>query len=108
MSIKVAINRCYGGFSLSQDAITLYRELTKNKSPSRPQEWNPSYDVARDDPDLIATIETLGPQAASGQFSQLRVITIPVDVPWVVQEYDGIEWIAEKHRTWCGEENEIP
>ncbi len=25
---------------------------------------------------------------------------IPDDVKWQIEEYDGLEWIAEKHRTW--------
>ena len=25
---------------------------------------------------------------------------IPDDVEWYVEEYDGIEWVAEVHRTW--------
>jgi hypothetical protein len=28
------------------------------------------------------------------------VVRIPADVDWVLQEYDGLEWIAERHRTW--------
>jgi hypothetical protein len=28
------------------------------------------------------------------------VIEIPDDVEWEVEEYDGLEWVAEKHRTW--------
>jgi hypothetical protein len=28
------------------------------------------------------------------------VVEIPDDVNWQVEEYDGMEHIAEKHRTW--------
>jgi len=30
----------------------------------------------------------------------LRIIEIPDGVEWQIEEYDGDEWIAEKHRTW--------
>jgi hypothetical protein len=32
----------------------------------------------------------------------LRIVEIPDDVDWIVQENDetGYEWIAERHRTW--------
>jgi len=30
----------------------------------------------------------------------LKVVEIPDDVEWNVQEYDGNEWVAEKHRIW--------
>jgi hypothetical protein len=32
--------------------------------------------------------------------SYIEVLEIPDDVDWIVCEYDGVEWIAEKHRTW--------
>jgi hypothetical protein len=28
------------------------------------------------------------------------VVQLPADVDWIVEEYDGQEWIAERHRTW--------
>ena len=53
----------------------------------------------RSDPDLILTVEELGPHA-NGQFSDLKVVEIPDGVEWEIEENDGMEWIAEKHRTW--------
>ena len=56
-------------------------------------------DVARDDPDLVSTVLGLG-EAAWGSFAELKVVTIPDDVQWHIEEYDGCEWVAEVHRTW--------
>jgi hypothetical protein len=56
-------------------------------------------DIARDDPDLIAVVRELGDEA-SGRFASLKIVEIPADVEWKIEEYDGLEWIAEKHRTW--------
>jgi hypothetical protein len=30
----------------------------------------------------------------------LKVVEIPDGVKWQIEEYDGSEWVAEKHRTW--------
>lgn len=56
-------------------------------------------DEGRAHPDLIAVIEALG-DAASGSFSRLRVVEVPDGVDYTIEEYDGNEHIAEKHRTW--------
>lgn len=56
-------------------------------------------EIARDDPALVQTVEELG-EHANTRFSALRVDEIPADVEWEIEEYDGLEWIAEKHRTW--------
>jgi hypothetical protein len=37
---------------------------------------------------------------ANGRFSELKVVDIPDDVEWQIDEYDDLEWVAEKHRTW--------
>lgn len=56
-------------------------------------------DIARDDPVLVQVVEELG-AAANGKYAELKVVDIPSDVEWTIEEYDGAEWIAEKHRTW--------
>ena len=54
----------------------------------------------RADPIIIEIIEELG-KAANGIRADLRILEIPDDVDWVVEEeHDGREHIAEKHRTW--------
>lgn len=54
----------------------------------------------RDDPLLIECVETLG-ERASGSCSELKIVEIPADIEWTIEEYDGLEWVAEKHRTWA-------
>lgn len=56
-------------------------------------------DIPRDDPDLVAVVEELGDQA-SGQFAKLAVVEVPDGVEWEIDEYDGLEHVAEVHRTW--------
>ena len=53
----------------------------------------------RDDPLLVAAVEALGKESF-GRASELAVVEIPDSVEWEIDEYDGKEHIAEKHRTW--------
>ena len=53
----------------------------------------------RNDPILIQVVEELG-EHASGNMAKLKVVEIPDDVSWIIQNHAGIEWIAEAHRTW--------
>ena len=92
--MKVVINDCHGGFSLSRVAIARYLELTGFK-----QESVYHRDIPRDDSLLIQVVEELG-ALANGDFARLKIVEIPDDVEWYVEEYDGLEWVAEKHRTW--------
>jgi hypothetical protein len=91
---KVVINTCFGGFGLSEKAVEIYAE----QKEIVPVDVS-TYDIPRDDSTLVAIVEQLGPESA-GRFASLKVVEIPADVEWTVQEYDGAEWIAEKHRTW--------
>jgi hypothetical protein len=100
MSIKVVINKSFGGFSLSPAAQKLYAERTKKDTEII------DSDISRDDPELIATIETLGLKASSGEFATLKIIKIPNDVSWEIHDYDGAEWVAETHRTWNGSDDD--
>lgn len=54
------------------------------------------FEIERTDLDLIKTIEDLEPNP----HSTLKVVEIPDDVQWTIEEYDGVEWVAEVHRIW--------
>lgn len=85
---KIAINTGFGGFSLSDECL---QELGLGDDFC-------VEDIERDDPKLIAAIEKLGTEASPE--GDVEIIEIPDGVDWVICEYDGKEWIAEKHRTW--------
>lgn len=53
----------------------------------------------REDPILIQVIKELG-EKANGQYAELKIVEIPDDIEYQIEEYDGIEHIAEKHRIW--------
>lgn len=117
---KIVINKVHGGFGLSHEAILRYHELSGTKIYWRALEpsssWSPKLyyldpectdanhwshrDILRDDPVLVRVVEEMGGDVAGDVHSHLKVVRIPADVDWIVQEYDGMEWIAERHRTW--------
>ena len=56
-------------------------------------------DIQRDDPALVQLVEEMG-EAANGRCANLGVVKIPSGIEFTIEEYDGLEWVAEKHRTW--------
>ena len=91
--MKIVINSCFGAFGLSDKALDLYCALKGY------QQIDACHEIERNDPFLIQVVEELGFEA-SDLFSELKVVEIPDDVDWIIQDYDGREWVAEKHRTW--------
>ena len=91
---KVVINACHGGFGLSSEAESKYRELAGITDPNFY-----SRRIPRDDEHLIAVVELMGSEA-SNKYSELKIVEIPDDINWYIEEYDGKEWVAERHQTW--------
>lgn len=56
-------------------------------------------DLDRADPFLVQAVEQLGDKA-NGRFAELKVVDIPDGTDYTIEEYDGAEWVAEKHETW--------
>ena len=153
--MKVVINDCFGGFSLSPLAIKRMAELQKRDCYFFTHDWkseqyipvkledinqhsllvfafdipNPNEvlkhkkwstmtdkqrsknsnlyskhiiknrDYERHDTLLIQVVKELGTKA-NGQCASLKIVTIPDGTDYEIEEYDGNEHIAEKHRTW--------
>ena len=55
--------------------------------------------IKRDDPLLLRVVKELG-NAANGSVAKLKIVKIPIDVKWHIEEYDGNEHIAEDHEVW--------
>ena len=86
------INRESDFWSMADDEKKSYNETWR--------EQNFNYrEIARDDAVLIQVVEELGSDANS-RYSELKIVEIPDDVAWQIDEYDGAEWVAEQHRTW--------
>lgn len=119
---KVVINRCFGGFGLSNKAFEMLLNLkgiefekvrAKHAFRSDDSDYYRKGHVGenghyltyyqfgadRSDADLVDVVEQLG-KDANGWASDLRIVEIPDEVEWYVEEYDGMEHVAEVHRTW--------
>ena len=91
---RIVINTIHGGFGLSEQAAQMYKERAGIIDP----DWY-CHDVARDDPVLVAVVRELGVDADT-RYAKLKIVEVPYGVDWTIEEYDGVEWVAEKHRTW--------
>lgn len=77
--MKVVINDCFGGFSISESA----RQFLRLKSAYS--------EVERTDPLLIGLVEA-DAKRASGAWADLKVVEIPdTATDWEITEYDGLE-----------------
>lgn len=143
--MKIALNKCFGGFQLSHKAVKRYLELQGKecffyKQEVRTDNFKVTYkkitqdkakgelflsyftkdlgDVVtqgkadddfifysyfdydkRTDPLLIQVIEELGNEA-SGKLGKIEIVEVPNDLDWEITDYDGIETLHEKHRSW--------
>lgn len=159
--MKVVVNRCYGGFSLSAKAVKRLAELQGRKAyiyKTDPKHYGrvvrlsvkelrtdkggffTAYDLPtadevntllfvqdkwdtmtaeerqasnelidkhvietrphdRTDPLLVQVVEELGDEA-SGYLSELKIVEIPDDIEWSIDDYDGMERVEEAHRSW--------
>ena len=103
--MKVVINRKFGGFDLSQEAlIELQKRLTPDSeiaineevwpdNPEAPSKLFVLWDhevSTRSNPQLIEVVEELGSRA-NGSYAALKIVEIPDDVDVVIEEYDGDE-----------------
>ena len=88
--MKVVINKCFGGFGLSDKAIEKYKQL-------RPYTYD--WEIDRADPVLVKIVEELGGEA-NGKFADLKIVEIPDDVQFQIGYYDGTEWVEETNRKW--------
>ena len=128
--MKIIINRCYGGFGLSEKAVMRYAELAgmtlypektefgdteyykvpKEEFDNIKSENPKSYKVLnslmffetfikRNDPLLVRVVEELGIEA-DGYLATLKVVEIPDDILWKINDYNGMETVVENHRSW--------
>ncbi len=104
--IEIVINGHYGAFSLSEAGVMHYAQLagirlTNDKGVYHNEHgdvfW--SENIERNDQCLVQTIYDLG-KKANGPCCHLKVVQVPEDVDWIIQQLDGVEWVAERGRTW--------
>ena len=106
--MKLVLNKCYGGFSLSHAAIMRYCSHAGITVYAHPTEWGGhiyttgisedsesfnEYDIERTDPSLVMTVEELGTAAASGPCAALEVLDMHSGQLYRIMNYDGSEWL---------------
>jgi len=85
---------CLTTYTFTKDLGDTFKKWPKNDGG-----YFYGRDIERTDKDLVAVVEMLG-EEANGSCAELKVIEIPDDIDWGLSEYDGIETIEEKHRSW--------
>lgn len=80
---KIVYNACFGGFSLSTEAVNWMKE-------KYPDFFN--HIICRHDPRLVECVETLGDKA-SGRYSRLKIKEIDSDC-YRIDDYDGSETVT--------------
>jgi hypothetical protein len=148
LNMKLVINKCYGGFGVSIEALKLLIEMKSeavetytvkeyyggNNPNFAHRDWQADYqkdqarfkdagdgyrcdsfgstlykddyvfslkreDKYRSDPALVSVVEKLGKDASS-DMAELKVVEVPDGIEFEIEEYDGVEWVSEVHRTW--------
>lgn len=97
--MKVVINDKVGKFSLSEKALNKLNELGGNEY------WDGYWDDYCIDPEyrshplLIQVVEELG-EEANGEDARLKIVEIPDNTLFYINNFEGSEWIEEAHETW--------
>ena len=100
---KIVYNACYGGFGLSDEAVSLYLDLKGMVYTKVKALWGYNYeiedkldfyygDIKRSDPTLVQVIEILGDKA-NGDCAKLRIEEVADGTPYRIFEYDGMETV---------------
>ena len=109
---KVVLNSCFGGFSLSKDAIQMLidkhgLDIDGDYGFVSNDDFgivDDNIDAYRMDKRLISVVKKLGVDKASGKRSALRIVSVPDEVVaihgWHISDYDGCESVHQSH--WVG------
>lgn len=113
---RILICGTYGGWGISREAFLRLRELGQEDALREPDIGElysdgsgprksfsnlESFgrDIPRNDPLLLQVWDEMG-DSMSASLCKIVEVKVPVGVEWDIEEYDGNEWVAEKHRTW--------
>lgn len=86
ITFKVVLNKCYGGFNLSEKACKRLEELTGKKVV--PSDY--SGEEKRTDTFLIQVVKEMG-EEASGEGANLQVVIVGIST---MIDYDGKEYLG--------------
>ena len=106
---KVVLNSCFGGFSLSKDAIQMLidkhgLDIDSDYGYVGNDDFgivDDNMDAYRMDKRLVSVVKKLGVDKASGKHASLRIVDVPDEGVEVngchISDYDGIDSIHQNH-----------
>lgn len=84
--MKIVINRCFGGFSLSKKVLALLPFFFSDGIADDSKEF-------RSSPALVELIEKYG-ENANGSMAKLKIVEIPTEATdFEISNYDGMEHV---------------
>jgi hypothetical protein len=110
--MKIVIHAAYGGFSLTlsrlPELIELYKKYIHEKEPSFV--WSENFfeddligfKIPRYDPCFVRAVEDYT------DYTKLKVVEIPNDTDWMIEEYDGFEWVSQQHKIFTEYPLDVP
>jgi hypothetical protein len=107
---KIVYNACYGGFSLSREAVLKAREISGNpdwggacikgdvyhSGEPVPYDYGHCDDISRTDSILVQVVEELGSGKASGDCARLAITEVQAGDYYRIDEYDGYESVMTR------------
>lgn len=98
---KVVYNNCFGGFSLSKEAAKMLNKLKGEVVCDLEYGYIEDKNaVPRHDKDLVAVVEKLGSERASGECAYLKIAEIDSNI-YRIDNYDGAEnVITQDEQNW--------
>lgn len=106
--MKIVINECFGGFGISRKCAEFMASKGHKQAEAELKQedfcgfgYAEGFDdgYSRTDPILVEAVETLGKEA-NGSYAKLKVVEIPDDIEYYINDYDGVETVHEKHQSW--------
>lgn len=77
---QILVNKCYGGYSLSDEAIEALGNIDCR------------YD--RTNPEILRIFDEMGSEAFGGDYAKIKKVTLPEETTdWKMFDYDGVETI---------------
>ena len=94
-TIDIVICCSHFGFKLQPSTIEAYCKQKAIPGIGHIEHCLNINDIKRDDPLLVTLVRTM-----EKDNKRLKVVTIPADIDWRINDYDGAEWVEESHRVW--------
>jgi hypothetical protein len=104
-TIGVAVNKCYGGFSLSEKAVEILRTRLGDPKIQSYSFEDSDGKFSRHNPVLIEVINELG-EEADGPFAKIVVVYIEEKYKgfYSISEYDGMEGVKINYNKFSNAE----